>query len=67
MVKIECYCTYFYFFHNEGPYQKETSPMICRAYQWTGSYMIGISAMKELNDFIILFVTPEIDSYVNQA
>ena len=26
----------------------ETSPMICRANQWPGSYMIGINLMKEL-------------------
>ena len=26
----------------------ETSPLICRANQWTGFYMIGASVMKEL-------------------
>ena len=26
----------------------ETSPLICSAYQWTGFYMIGTSAMKEV-------------------
>ena len=29
-------------------YHVETSPLICRVNQWTGSYMIGTS-MKELN------------------
>ena len=27
----------------------ETSPLICRANQWTGYYIIGASFMKELN------------------
>ena len=27
----------------------ETSPLICRANQWTGFYMIKASVMKELN------------------
>ena len=27
-------------------YHIETSPLICRANQWTGSYMAGISVMK---------------------
>ena len=26
----------------------ETSPLICRANQWAGFYMIGTSVMKEL-------------------
>ena len=29
-------------------YHKETSPLICRANQWTGFYMIMASVMKEL-------------------
>ena len=36
------------FFHVSGPYDIETSPLICRAYQWPGFYMIGTSVMKEL-------------------
>ena len=36
-------------FHDGGSYHIETSPLICRANQWTGFYMIGTSAMKELN------------------
>ena len=35
-------------FHDGGPYHIETSPMICRANQWTDFYMIGTSVMKEL-------------------
>ena len=36
-------------FHDGGPYHIEISPLICRANQWTGFYMIGTSVMKELN------------------
>ena len=36
-------------FHDGGPYHIETSPLICRANQCTGLYMIGTSVMKELN------------------
>ena len=36
------------FFHDGGPYHTETSPLIRRANQWTGFYMIGTSVMKEL-------------------
>ena len=37
-------------FHNGDPFHRETSPLICRASQWTGFYMmIGTSTMKELN------------------
>ena len=35
-------------FHDGGPYYIETSPLICSKLQ-TGFYMIGTSAMKELN------------------
>ena len=35
--------------HDEGSYYIETSPLIYRANQWTGFYMIGTSVMKELN------------------
>ena len=34
-------------FYDGGPYYIETSPLICRANQWTGVYMIVISDMKE--------------------
>ena len=37
-----------YLIHDRGPYHKETSPLICRANQWTGFYMIGTSVMKVL-------------------
>ena len=30
-----------------GSYHIGTNPLICRANQWTDSYMIGISVMKE--------------------
>ena len=35
-------------FHDGGPYHIEASTLICGANQWTGFYMMGISAMKEL-------------------
>ena len=35
-------------FYHSGPYHIETRILICRANQWTGFYMIGTSAMKEL-------------------
>ena len=35
-------------FHDIGRYHIETSPLICRANQWTGFYMIMFSFMKEL-------------------
>ena len=31
----------------------ETSPLICRANQWTGLYMITAPVMKELSRYII--------------
>ena len=35
-------------FHEGGPYHAVTSPLICRADQWIGLYMIKTSVMKEL-------------------
>ena len=35
--------------HDEGPYHIETSRLICTVNQWTGSYIIGTSVMKELS------------------
>ena len=35
-------------FPDEGPYHIETCPLISIANQWTGFYIIGTSAMKEL-------------------
>ena len=40
-------------FHDGGPYHMETSPLISRTNQWTGFYMIGISVMKELNEYLL--------------
>ena len=36
-------------FHGEGLYHIETSPLICRANQWTGFYLIKAAVVKELN------------------
>ena len=36
-------------FHNGRPCHKETTPLITRANQWTGFYMVGTSVMKELS------------------
>ena len=35
-------------FHDGGPYHIETSPLIFRASQWAGFYVIGTSVMEEL-------------------
>ena len=35
---------WYQLFHDRGPYHIETSPLICRANQWTGFYMIGTFA-----------------------
>ena len=42
--RFDCY----HLFHDGGPYHINTSPLICRANQWTGFYMIGTSVMKGL-------------------
>ena len=39
---------HFKLFHDGGHYHIETSPLICRANQWTGFSMITASVMKEL-------------------
>ena len=36
-----------------APYPIETSPLICRATQWTGFYMIKTAVMKELTSFSV--------------
>ena len=36
-------------FHDGGRCHIETSPLICKANQWTGFYMITASVTKELN------------------
>ena len=38
-------------FHDGGLYHMQTRPLIFRANQWTGFYMIGTSVMKELNHY----------------
>ena len=38
--------------HDVGSYHIETSPLICRANQWPGFYMIGTSVMKELKAYL---------------
>ena len=35
-------------FHHGGRYHIKTSPLICRANQWAGFYMISASVVKEL-------------------
>ena len=35
-------------------YHIETSPLICRANEWTGFYMKGASVMKRANELIVL-------------
>ena len=36
------------FFYDGSPYHIETSPLNCKANQWTGFFMIGTSIIKEL-------------------
>ena len=35
-------------FHDGGPHQVETSPLICSTNQWTGFYLIETSIMKKV-------------------
>ena len=44
----------FELFHDGGRYHIETSPLICRANQWTGFYMISAFVMKELKQDIFI-------------
>ena len=44
---------FFKLFYDGWPYHTETSPLICRANQWTSFYMIGTSVMKELRYALI--------------
>ena len=34
--------------HDGSPHYIETSPLICKANQWSGFYMVRASVMKEL-------------------
>ena len=45
------------FFHDGGPCNIETSPLIFGANQWTGFYMLGTSVMNELT--VIIFPISE--------
>ena len=39
-------------FNDGGQRHIKTSPLICRANQWTGYYMISASVVKELNFYM---------------
>ena len=41
----------FKLFHDGDRYHVETSPLNCKANQWTGFYMITTPVMKELSNF----------------
>ena len=43
-------------FHDGGLYHKETSPLICRANQWSGYYITGTSVMKELYKVYLCYI-----------
>ena len=43
------------FFHDVGPFYRETSPLICSGNKWTGFYMIGTSVMKELMNELFVY------------
>ena len=49
-------------FHDGGRYLIETSPLICRANQWTGFYVTA-SVMKELNHDTTLLAIQECARY----
>ena len=48
----------FYFFNDGGSYHIETTPLNCRANQWTSLYMIETSVVKELSQCFIA-IPPE--------
>ena len=48
-------------FHEGGRYHIETSPLVCRANQWAGFYMIMASVMKELKKDLIINDTHDFD------
>ena len=52
MMKYVELLLFVYRFHDGGHYHIETIPLICRANQWTGFYMIGTSDMKQLNAYL---------------
>ena len=41
-------------FHEGGSYHIEASPLICRANQWTGFYMLETFVMEHLNQLLIM-------------
>ena len=41
--------------HDGGRYHIETSPLICRADQWTSFYMITTSVMKDLKEISLFY------------
>ena len=47
---LACLSTLNLTLHDGGRYHIETNPLICRANQWTGSYMISAFVMKELRE-----------------
>ena len=42
-------------FHDGRPYYIETSPLICRANQWTDFYMIGNSIMNVFMSYVCVY------------
>ena len=46
-----------YIIHDEDLYHKEASPLICSANEWTGLYMRGTCAMKELMKKVQLVIS----------
>ena len=56
LISIDMWSTFIvYLFHEEGHFHIGTSPLICRANQWTGFYMIQTSVMKELMSSFTVF------------
>ena len=41
-------------FHEGGPYQIETSPLVCSKNQWTGFYMTETSTVTVLSDIALV-------------
>ena len=54
-------------FHDGGPYSIKTSPLICRANQWFGFYLIETSVMKELKELFVKVPLKNLESTLDNS